>query len=110
MAEHLKLINPDPAPETGRFVMTETAEDILTSLRHVRALGDGALGMIATAPGMGKTETLIHYMQGAKRTFMMTCVATETTPLSLAFGLRRLLDLDGPPNNCRMPEERLKIA
>ena len=82
MAEHLKLINPDPAPQTGRFVMTETAEDILTSLRHVRALGDGALGMIATAPGMGQTETLIHYIQGTKRTFMMTCVATETRPLS----------------------------
>ncbi|MDT8857164.1 AAA family ATPase [Paracoccaceae bacterium Fryx2] len=109
MAEHLKLINPYSPPETGRFVMTETATDILRTLGHVRNLGGEAIGMIAAAPGMGKTETLLHYLHGAKRTFLFTCVAGEASPFSLAFGLMRSLEL-GEPNNCRMPAERLRIA
>jgi len=57
MAEHLRLINPDPSPETGRFVMTTTATDILRTMGLVRSLAGGAVTMIAAAPGMGKTET-----------------------------------------------------
>lgn len=109
MAEHLRLINPDAAPDTGRFVMTTTATDILRTLGLVRNYTGGAVTMIAAAPGMGKTETLLHYRHSAKRTFLTTCVAGESSPLSLAFGLMRSLDL-GEPNNCRMPAERLRIA
>jgi DNA transposition AAA+ family ATPase len=109
MTEHLKLINTGPQPETGRFVMTETAKDILRTLGLVRGRPGGGITMIAAAPGMGKTETLLHYLQSAKRAFLVTCVAGEASPLNLAFSVMRSLDL-GEPNNCRMPAERLRIA
>lgn len=109
MTEHLKLINTGAQPETGRFVMTETATDILRTLGLLRGQHGGAITMIAAAPGMGKTETLLHYLQSAKRAFLVTCVAGEASPLNLAFSVMRSLDL-GEPNNCRMPAERLRIA
>ncbi len=89
--------------------MTTTATDILRTLGLVRNHAGGAVTMIDAAPGMGKTEPLLHYKQGAKNTFIMTCVAGEASPLSPTFGLMRSLDL-GEPNNCRMPAERLRIA
>lgn len=109
MAEHLKLINPATPPEAGRFVMTSTSTDILRTLGLVHNHPGGAITMIATAPGMGKTETLLSYAQRAKRTIMTTCVAGEASHLSLASILMRCLDM-GEPNNCRMPSERLRIA
>lgn len=109
MAEHLRLINPDPTPSTGRFVMTATTADILRSLRLVQGQAGGAMTMIAASPGTGKTETLAHYLQTARRTVMHTVVAGEAAPWSLAFGLMRALDI-GEPNSRRLAEDRLRIA
>ena len=110
MAEHLKLINPDPAPATGRFVMTETAADILRSLRMVQGSEDGYGTVIAGCSGSGKTEALYEFLRGAtKHAVMHTAVAGEATPFGVSFGLMRALDLS-EPNNCQLAAGRLKIA
>lgn len=109
MAEHLRLINPDPTPAKGRFVMTATATDILRSLRLVHGNIDGYGTMIAASPGVGKTETLLHYVNTVRRAVLHTAVAGEVTPWSLAFGLMRALDI-GEPNSRQLAEDRLRIA
>lgn len=109
MTEHLKLIKPGPEPQGGRFVMTETAQDIFRSLRLVQDHPGGAATMIAAAPGMGKTEALLQFVQTARRTHLVTCVAGEASIFNLTFSLMKHLDL-GDPNSNRLPAERERIA
>ena len=43
------------------FITTETAQDILRSIGLVRSINGPAITMISGAPGIGKTETMMHY-------------------------------------------------
>lgn len=109
MTEHLKLIKTGPEPQGERIVMTETAKDILRTLRLVQDDFGGAITMIAGAPGVGKTETLLHFVQGAPRAHLVTCVAGEASIFNLTFSLMNRLEL-GEPNGSRLPAERERIA
>ena len=55
--EKPKVRGPDPYG----FIRTETAQDILRSLALVQSIDGPAITMISGAPGIGKTETLLHY-------------------------------------------------
>lgn len=62
MAEVVQLAKPGPdCPEPGGFVLTDTARDILRSLRLVHEGEDARFTMIAGVPGIGKTRTLAQF-------------------------------------------------
>lgn len=68
MAEVVQLAKPGAqAQVTQGFVMTESAQDILRSLQLVSAAGDGAITLIAAAPGAGKIEALWHFKNNMRR-------------------------------------------
>ncbi|MDZ4392963.1 AAA family ATPase [Cypionkella sp.] len=61
MSEVLKLAKSSiPEADAEGFIRTETAEDILRSLALVRSINGPAVTLISGAPGIGKTETLLH--------------------------------------------------
>ncbi|MCX7299917.1 MAG: hypothetical protein NTX73_05990 [Rhodobacterales bacterium] len=62
MAEIFRLAKTDaPArPDPGAFVKTATAGEIATTLGLIQSLNNGGVSMIAGAPGIGKTQTLMH--------------------------------------------------
>lgn len=109
MAEHLKLINPEAPPQVGRFVLTETARDILLTLRLVQGTSGGAMTMIAAAPGTGKTETLYHFLLQSRRVFLAQAVSGEGGVWSVAQGLFSLLNL-GDPNGRDLADARRRIG
>lgn len=62
MAEKLKLISTEAArPVLPRFMQTETAADILHSLRVVYQNPGDAVGLICGAPGVGKSRAVQHF-------------------------------------------------
>lgn len=62
MAEVVQLAKPGAErPEPGSFVLTETARDILRSLRLVHEGDEARFTMVAGVPGIGKTRTLAEF-------------------------------------------------
>ena len=91
MAEHLRLINTtaDPPP-IADFAMTDTAADILRTLRLVRGMGGASFTKIAGAPGVGKTKTLRQFEAEAAGDVMLhTVAAGEGKPFNIASALFR---------------------
>jgi DNA transposition AAA+ family ATPase len=109
LAEHLRLINPDAPPQSGRFVMTETARDMLRSLHLVAGVAGGAMTMIAGAPGTGKSEVMRQFLAETHRAFSFEAVSGEGGIWSAAHGIFRALDL-GQPNSRDLPGDRQRIA
>ncbi|ABV91848.1 hypothetical protein Dshi_0099 [Dinoroseobacter shibae DFL 12 = DSM 16493] len=107
MAEHLQLINPGSVPPPAGMVMTETASNILRSLRLV-ADEPGTLTMVAGVPGVGKSETLRRYTHESKNAQMFTMVAGEGRIWDLANVMMERLEL-GAPNSRRLREDRYRI-
>jgi DNA transposition AAA+ family ATPase len=52
---------PADIADAEGFIATETAQDIQRSIGLVRSINGPAITMISGAPGIGKTETLLHY-------------------------------------------------
>lgn len=112
MAEVVQLAKPGAqAQVTQGFVMTESAQDILRSLQLVSAAGDGAITLIAAAPGAGKTEALWHFKNNMRRDAIFhTAVAKEDdTPWGAACQLMEVLEI-GRPNSRDMRGSRQRIA
>ena len=51
----------EPVSDEYGFIRTETALDILRTLTLMQSIKVPAVSMISGAPGIGKTETLLHY-------------------------------------------------
>lgn len=95
MAE-LKLISPGGAPPApGRFIETRTAEAILHSLRVVHQGGGQCVGLIAGAPGVGKTEAIRRFKAATPGVFIQRAVEGEGGAHHLAQELWLMLD---PPD------------
>ena len=107
MAEHLHIINPQSRQAPG-LVMTQTATDILRSVQLV-AEEPGTLTMVAGIPGIGKSETLLRYIQNNPEAMKFDIVAGEGRIWDLAANLMERFEM-GTPNSRRMREERLRIT
>ncbi|SMX50838.1 AAA family ATPase [Maliponia aquimaris] len=108
MAEHLHIIKPiQPRPASG-LILTETAKDILRSVKLV-ADEPGTLTMVAGIPGSGKSETMLRYVQNNPEAIKLDIVAGEGKIWDLAAAFMELFEM-GVPNNRRMREERLRIT
>lgn len=51
----------EPVSDKYGFIRTETALDILRTLTLMQSVNGPAVSLISGAPGIGKTETLLHY-------------------------------------------------
>lgn len=110
MAEKLKLISAEAArPVLPRFIETETAADILHSLRVVHMRPGEAVGLICGAPGVGKSEAVWQFKAQTRGVYMLKAVKGEGGVWNAANELCRMLDLD-EPNGRRLPDERRRIA
>ncbi len=92
MAEIVRLAKPEapPRPRPGGFLMTTTAEEIRGSLNLIRSSSGGGMTVIAGAPGIGKTEALLHLAQELKDGALYLRVAKgEGRPWSLAYSIMR---------------------
>lgn len=108
MAEHLHIINSPPPRHGPELVMTETATNILRSVKLV-ADEPGTLTMVAGIPGAGKSETLLRYVQNNPEAIKMDIVAGEGKIWDLAAAFMERFEM-GVPNNRRMREERQRIT
>jgi hypothetical protein len=64
MPEVIQFEKPKEHPaESGGFVRTATADDILRSIALIRSIDGPAITLISGASGIGKTETLLHYQR-----------------------------------------------
>jgi hypothetical protein len=74
----LKRADPDG------FILTETAEDILRSIALVRSIKGSAITMVSGAPGIGKTEALLHFERQNLDSAVYVAVAKgEGTPFHI---------------------------
>ncbi len=92
MAEIVRLAKPEapPRPRPGDFLMTTTATEMLTSLNLIRSSAGGGMTLIAGAPGIGKTETLLHLASELKDGAIYLRVAKgEGRPWGLAYSILR---------------------
>lgn len=115
MAEHLRVINKEPS-RFDDLTMTETARDIIRTLDFI--LGKpGAITMIATIPGAGKSATITAYDHWATHreggdlscTWLHTAVAGEGQIWNVTDALmNEFFGVDA--NSRRMRECRRKIA
>ncbi len=112
MAEHLKLISPEPvAPAPGAFVETETARDILRCLESVQGGAGEDIGLVCGAPGIGKTEAVWHYAEGRNNVHVHKAVAGEWGGVwNTATALCELFGLIGPGTRNPLKEVRYRIA
>jgi DNA transposition AAA+ family ATPase len=95
-------------PEPAGFVMTETAQDILCSLRLLRTLPEPGITMIAGAPGVGKTRALRRFAEEAPRVMLHTVAAGEGKPWNIMCAL--MSRHDPKPNSRDLTESRLRLA
>ncbi|MBV2360987.1 AAA family ATPase [Thalassococcus sp. CAU 1522] len=108
MAEHLHIIKPPEARQAPGLVMTQTATDILRSVKLV-ADEPGTLTMVAGIPGCGKSETLLRFIQNNPEAIKLDIVAGEGRIWDLAAALMQHLEM-GVPNSRRMREDRQRIT
>jgi hypothetical protein len=109
LAEHLRLINPAAPPLPGGFVETDAARDMLRSINGAVGVWGAAMTMLAAAPGMGRTATLMHDLRRHRRAFMVTAVAGEGGVLGIAGAISRALEVPAP-NRADLPGARQRIA
>ncbi len=112
MAEVVQLAKPWPeAGVTGGIAMTESAQDILRSAQLVSSEFGGAITLIAAAPGIGKTKSLMHFKHNFRpNAWCHTAVKGEDdTPWGAATQLMAMLEI-GRPNNRNLRASREKIA
>jgi DNA transposition AAA+ family ATPase len=110
MAEHLQLIRPSEAPPMpGGFIETETGRDILRTLRLVKQGFGEDVGLIAGAPGVGKSEAVWCFKELNPHVLMHRVVAGEGGIWNTAIALCRLLEI-GEPNGRKLDDCRRRIA
>lgn len=108
MADLLHINKPQQSRHGSGLVLTETATNILRSVKLV-ADEPGTLTMVAGIPGVGKSETLLRYVQNNPEAIKLDIVAGEGKIWDLATSFMELFDM-GTPNNRRMREERQRIT
>lgn len=108
MAEHLRIINTPQARPASGLIMTDTATNILRSVKLV-ADEPGTLTMVAGIPGVGKSETLLRYVQNKPEAIKLDIVAGEGRIWDLAAAFMERFEM-GVPNSRRMREERQRIT
>ena len=85
MADHLRVVKAKDAPaELGGFVATETAEDMLRSLRLIRVQKGVRMTMIAGAPGTGKTTAVARFASEVPEAIHVTAVRGEGSIYTVA--------------------------
>lgn len=112
MAEVVPLAKPVPvASVTGSIAITESAQDILRSAQLVSSEFGGAIGLIAAAPGTGKTKALLHFKHTMRRNALWHSAVKgeDDTPWGAATQLMGLLGI-GKPNNRNLRASREQIA
>lgn len=109
MTEHLRLINPSGPPEPGGLIETDTIREMLRTLRHAWAKQYACVGMIAGAPGVGKTQALFRFREEVPATVFITATAGEGGAWNLANALAERLDI-ARPNGRDLPGSRRRIA
>lgn len=122
MAEVVEFAKPEAEfPAKDGFVMTDSARNMLRSLKMGRSLGN-AFTLIAAAPGTGKTEALKYFAacENAEKitpdgrykfdeVFLHTAVAGEGTPWGLASQFMHIWRM-GQPNSRKLTEMRQDIG
>lgn len=110
MAEHLKLISQSsPKPVQVGFISTGAAAEVLYHLGRVHSQGDGALGLISGAPGVGKSKATLHFKHMTPGVFMMNAVQGEGGVWNVANELYRILDIL-PPRVRNLADDRRRLA
>jgi len=92
MAEILRLEKADapPRPDPGAFVKTATAGEIMTTLGLIQSLDGGGVSMVAGAPGIGKTRTLLHLAEEQPGAALYIRIAKgEGRPWGIAYSILR---------------------
>ena len=98
MAHVIDFASAAAPPRRDGFVMTETASDMLRSLRLLRELDGGALTMIAGAPGVGKSRAVEAFMKEAPDATVIRMAKGEGTAWNLAKTIAGLYHASLPMN------------
>lgn len=98
------------SPALGGFVLTETGKDILRSLRLVQEGFGEYVGLVAGAPGVGKSEAVRYFAQSCvSQVVVHRAVQGEGGIWNLANELCRSLWI-AEPNARQLPDERRRIG
>lgn len=92
MQERARAMAPG-ARQADTFAMTPVAQDILASLQMIQGQRKPAATMIAGAPGVGKTATILHFAATNPNVWVVTCVNGAGRPIDLVKALARGLGL-----------------
>jgi DNA transposition AAA+ family ATPase len=94
MAQVLHLAKSAPEPlAPPAFIMTETAQDIMRSLKLIKKLSGPRMTAICGPSGLGKTEAIAEFFKDDRRAWIMTVAAGEDTEKHLSELLCATLDI-----------------
>jgi len=83
----------EPVSDEYGFIHTETALEILRTLTLLRSVNGPAMSMISGAPGIGKTETLLHYeRQNPGTTLRISIPKGEGNPFHVSANILSLFN------------------
>jgi DNA transposition AAA+ family ATPase len=107
----LHVITPRAAPPAQRgFIETEAAKPMLATLHRVRRDGE-KIGLIAGAPGVGKSEAVRQFMEEIQWDgHLHVAIAAEGGAWNTAQALWRMLGLEERPNGRDLAGARERIA
>lgn len=89
MTKWLKLReerNATPLMNPG-FVMTKTAEQIITDITFAHAVAEDGIIVIYGSPGVGKTQALKHYRANNNNVWMMFASPSRSSITAFLYGL-----------------------
>lgn len=110
MADNVQPIRPRPTlPAPGAYLETETAAEITLTLAKAYAKPGELVGLIAGAPGVGKSKAVWQFKYRARRVVVHTAICGEGGIWNLANALCRNLEIE-QPNGRNLAEARRKIA
>ena len=64
----------EPLSDEFGFIRTDTAQEILATLNYMKSFNRGVASMISGVPGIGKTETLVHYERENPETALLISI------------------------------------
>lgn len=94
MAQVLHLAKSAPEPVAPpAFIITETAQDIMRSLKLIKRLSGPRMTAICGPSGIGKTEAIAEFFKEDRRAWMITVAAGEDTEKHLSEQLCATLEV-----------------
>lgn len=94
MAEVVRLAKSAPEPVAPpAFIMNETAQDIMHSLKLIKKLSGPRMTAICGPSGVGKTEAIAAFYQEDRYAWHMTVAAGEDTEKHLSESVACLFDV-----------------